>query len=85
MRWAQCRLQHAFSRFQVASNGFGKYYRVRCGVELLFVAVPVNSDNAGDIDLFHLEDLRDGSPSEQKWSILRVVLIPGATMLVLKP
>lgn len=58
---------------------------MRSGVQLLFVAILANSDEAGDIDLLHLEDLRKGHPSEQKWSILRVVLIPGATMLVIKP
>lgn len=80
MRWNDCALKHANSRFDIGPNGFAKYKRVICGAELLFLASLVEEVSVGDIDIFFSENYDGDLPPRTRWIVEAVPILPGSTV-----
>jgi hypothetical protein len=78
MRWNDCALKHANSKFNIGPNGFAKYKRVICGAELLFLATLVDEVSVGDIDIFSPENYDGDLPPRTRWIVEAVPILPGS-------
>jgi hypothetical protein len=85
MRWNDCVLKHANSRFNIGPNGFATYKRVICGAELLFLATLVEEVSVGDIDVFFSENYNGDLPPGTRWIVEAVPILPGSTVHVSIP
>jgi hypothetical protein len=80
MRWNDCSLKHANSRFRIGPNGFAEYKRVICGAELLFLATLVEEVRTGEIDIFFPENYSEDLPPGNRWRVEALPILPGSTV-----
>jgi hypothetical protein len=80
IRWSQCSLQHANTRFSIAPNGFAKYKRIQAGIEFIFFATPTSRNKIRDGAAFSNERYREELPPATLWEIHSIALLPGTTL-----
>jgi hypothetical protein len=80
LRWSQCSLQHANTRFRMAANGFAKYKRIQSGNLIVFFATPLKGNKIGDGAAFSREGYNEELPPETRWTIQAAPLLPGTTL-----